>query len=35
MLYLEIDGALMPVTDNLSDAYYELDVNDDIMPIGV
>jgi hypothetical protein len=32
---VDIDGALMPVTDNLSDAYYELDVNDDIMPIGV
>ena len=30
---VDVDGGLMPVTDNLSDAYYELDVNNDIMPI--
>lgn len=30
---IDIDGGLMPVTDNLTDEYYELDVNNDIMPI--
>lgn len=30
---VDTDGNLTPVTDNLSDNYYELDANDDIMPI--
>lgn len=30
---VDIDGGLMPVTDNLTDDYFELDVNDDIQPI--
>ena len=29
---IDVDGGLMPVTDVQTDAYYELDVNDDIMP---
>jgi len=29
---VDINGHLMPVTANLTDNYYELDVNDDIMP---
>jgi len=29
---IDVNGGLMPVTDNLSDNYYELDGNDDIMP---
>jgi hypothetical protein len=32
---VDVDGGLMPVTDSLTDEYYELDVNDDIMPIAV
>uniref|UniRef100_A0A6M3KQT0 Uncharacterized protein n=1 Tax=viral metagenome TaxID=1070528 RepID=A0A6M3KQT0_9ZZZZ len=30
---IDIDGGLMPITDVQTDSYYELDVNDDIMPI--
>jgi hypothetical protein len=30
---IDIDGGLMPVTDDLSDEYYELDANGDIQPI--
>ena len=29
---IDIDGNLMPVTDSVTDQYYELDDNDDIMP---
>jgi hypothetical protein len=29
---VDVDGGMMPVTDLQSDEYYELDVNDDIMP---
>jgi len=32
---VDIDGGLMPVTDSLTDEYYELDVNGDIQPIAV
>jgi len=30
---IDISGGLQPVTDNLTDNYYELDVNDDIQPL--
>ena len=29
---IDVDGGLEPVTDVQADLYYELDVNDDIMP---
>jgi len=29
---IDINGGLMPITETLPDNYYELDVNDDIMP---
>jgi hypothetical protein len=32
---VDVDGGLMPVTDSLTDEYYELDVNGDIQPIAV
>jgi len=30
---IDVSGGLQPVTDNLTDNYYELDVNDDIQPL--
>lgn len=32
---VDVDGGMMPITDINSDNYYELDINDDIQPLGV